>query len=330
MIYLKTPAWNAESVKNYLLGTGNFSRAYKAKRDGKNVLFPVNTADSLIKRQFPSACYVKSKGKRNKNADPKGPGHNRVPYDIIGDILILNLPVGFKNEKRIAVHLLKAHKNIRTILKKKGEHKGEFRLARLEYLLGERKTETTHRENNTEILVDVSKVYFSPRLSSERKRICEQIKKGEKILVMFSGCGIYPLVIARNTQAAEIVGVEKNRAAHKYALLNAGRCKNIRRRLKFICGDVRKIVPQLHRFDRILMPLPKTSDTFLDLVLPVSKKGTIVHYYTIKKEVEINGERNKLRSFFTKCGKKIKSLSATKCGHYSPRTFRYCIDFQIG
>ena len=39
-------------------------------------------------------------------------------------------------------------------------------------------------------------------------------------------------------------------------------------------GDVRDVVPKLKKkFDRILMPLPKSAEEFLDIALSASKKG---------------------------------------------------------
>ena len=165
-------------------------------------------------------------------------------FDTIGGIIILEIKQGLiKKEKIVAEALLKLNKNIRTIIKKVGIHGGVFRTQKLKVLAGERKKETTYTENGVKIKLDVEKVYFSPRLSNERKRIMKLVKPNESILVMFSGCGPYPLVLSKNTKAKEIYGVEINPLAHKYALENIklNKISNV----DLYCGDVKEILPKL-------------------------------------------------------------------------------------
>ena len=102
-------------------------------------------------------------------------------------------------EKDISQYLLDTNKSINTILKKSGQHSGEFRTQKLKYLAGEDKKEAIYKENSILLKLDVEEVYFSPRLSTERKRIFEQVKKDEKVLVMFCGCAPYPCTISKNT-----------------------------------------------------------------------------------------------------------------------------------
>ena len=84
---------------------------------------------------------------------------------------------------------------------KTGIHEGEYRTQKYECIAGIDKREAIYKENNVTLVLDVEKVYFSPRLSTERKRIYQQVVPGETILVMFSGCSPYPIVISKNTMA---------------------------------------------------------------------------------------------------------------------------------
>ncbi|MAG50807.1 hypothetical protein CL621_04185, partial [archaeon] len=85
------------------------------------------------------------------------------------------------------------------------------------------------------------------------------------------------------------------------------------------CSDVRKVVPKFgKKFDRILMPLPKGAKTYLDLALKVIKSKGIIHLYMFLQEDEI--KRIKLKGF--------KILRRVKCGQYSPRLYRVCLDIQ--
>ena len=249
-------------------------------------------------------------------------------YDIVGDILIFSdFPKELsKKEKLIANTLLNLHKNIKVITKKTKKYSGKFRTPKLKIIAGENRKETIHKENNISLKSDVEKVYFSPRLSNERKRINNLIKKNESVLVMFSGCGVYPINISRNTKAKEVYGIEINPIAHKYALENIQLNKS--QNIKLFCTDVKKF-KQNKKFDRILMPLPKKAGDFLKDAFKFSKKGTIIHFYAFGQEKEFNKIKKDLTEKCKKLKKKIKITRLVKCGQYSPYTFRLCVDFVV-
>src|SRR3989338_1011654 len=167
-------------------------------------------------------------------------------FDVVGDILIFSdFPKELaKKEKLIGQTILENYPHIKTILKKTKKYSGKFRLPKLKVIAGEKCKETICKENNVFIKLDVEKVYFSPRMSSERKRIAELIEPNETVLVMFSGCAPFPLVIAKNTKCKEIYGVEINRIAHKYALENVNKNK-LENKIRLFFGDVKKILPKL-------------------------------------------------------------------------------------
>jgi tRNA (guanine37-N1)-methyltransferase len=260
----------------------------------------------------------------------------KTSYDIVGDIAILEIPDELKKkEKIIAEELLKLNKNTKVVCKKAGIHSGEFRVQKLKFLAGEKRKDTLYKENNVKIKLNPEKVYFSVRLSSERKRIYELINKEtnrdskkESILVMFSGSGVYPLVISKNTKAKEIYGIEINPFAHKMALenLELNKIKNV----KLFKGDVKKVIPKLNKkFDRILMPLPKDAENFLETAFLAAKKGTIIHLYDFAQEKDFADRKKRVTELSKRLGKKIKILNLVKCGQYAPFTFRICIDFRV-
>ncbi|MBD3313879.1 class I SAM-dependent methyltransferase family protein, partial [Candidatus Woesearchaeota archaeon] len=176
----------------------------------------------------------------------------KASFDVIGSIAIIDVPEELESkEKLIAQTLLDMHKNIDTVAKKAGIHKGEFRTQKLKIIAGKRSKETEAKENNVRLKLHAENVYFSPRLSTERKRIAELVKTGESVLVMFSGCAPYVCVIAKNSEAKEVYGVEINPAGHEYGLENL-RINKIDN-AKLFNGDVRDAVPKLKKkFDRIL------------------------------------------------------------------------------
>ena len=246
-------------------------------------------------------------------------------FDIIGQICIIELkPEIKKYSKLIGNSILKLNPNIKSVFKKSSAVKGKYRTHKLTYIVGINNKETIHKENKALFKLDVEKCYFSPRLSNERLRISRLIKKNESILVMFSGIGSYNFVILKNSSPKEVYCIEVNKTAHKYALENLKLNKINENKIKLYNGDVKKIMPKINKkFDRIIMPLPKESFSFLNLALKkIKKKGTI-HLYTFIEE------ENEVEEKMKKYTKKFRILKITKCGVYSSRISRVCVDVKI-
>ena len=154
------------------------------------------------------------------------------------------------------------------------------------------------------------------------------MKPGERVLVVGSGCGVYPCVLAKNTRAEEIVGIELNPLGHQYALENVrlNRLKNVR----FLEGDVHDVLPDLREsFDRIVMPLPTVALDLLLLVLPVAKSGAVIHVYAFEKEAAPSGVREQVRKLCKKARVNYSIQRLVKCGQVAQRTFRVCADTKI-
>lgn len=328
----------AQKTKEFLSSKDYLDKDYKITKTEEGVFFPVKKeALKALKSQKIKVLEKKlEKAEKQKKEDlskfftKEELEEFPSSFDVIGETIVIGIPESLeKKEEKIAEILLKNNKKIKTILKKEGIFEGEFRTRKLKFLAGKNTKEAVYRENNIVIKLNLEKVYFSSRLSTERKRIAQQVKAGEEILVMFSGCGPYAMVLAKNTDAKMVYGIEINPEAHKYAEENIvlNKIPNI----KLFEGDVKEIVPKLKkRFDRILMPLPKSAEDFLDAAFKVSKKGTIIHFYDFQQEknipaasiekVDVACRRNKI---------KYKILAVVKCGQCAPYEFRVCVDFQL-
>ena len=249
-------------------------------------------------------------------------------YDVVGDILIFaEFPPELKTkEKLIADTLISLHKHVKVVTKKTKQYSGKYRLPKLKILAGEKRKETTYKENNVTLKLDVEKVYFSSRSSSERKRIAQQVKKDESIIVLFSGCAPYPCVIAKSAKPKELYGIEINPTAHKYAKENIelNKLDNIH----LFKGDVKKVLPKLKKkFDRIIMPLPREAETYLDLAKKHIKKNGIIHLYIFLHKDSMN--KKYISKILKKYKLKSKIQNIVKAGQFSPRTYRACVDIKV-
>lgn len=251
-------------------------------------------------------------------------------FDIVGDLAIFSdFPKELKSkEKLIGEALLKLHKNIKVVLKKTKKYSGKYRTPKLRIIAGEKRKETELKENNVRFRLNPEKAYFSVRLATERSRINQLIKPNESILVMFSGVGPYPIGIAKNKKPGEIYSIEINPCAVEYQKENIllNKVSNIR----LFKGDVKKIVPKLNKkFDRILMPLPRGAESFLNIALKAAKKNSIIHFYDFLHEDEFKKAEEKIKKACKSSKKKYKILNLVKCGQFGPGIYRICVDFRI-
>ncbi len=254
-------------------------------------------------------------------------------FDVIGNIAVLKQEKG--NRKR-AERILKQNKNIRTVVEKTERVKGRLRTLKTRYLSGEKTKEALHKENNCIFRLNIDTCYFSPRLSSERARVAEKIRKikdirKKDVLIMFAGVGPFPIVIAKIAKPKKIVAIELGRECCRYANINVklNKLKNT----EIMQGDAKKIIPKLKRkkqmFGIIVMPRPQLKETFLKEALSVSKKGAIIFYYDFCKEDNVSGMLEKIKKEARKSRKKIKISNIRKAGDIAPYKYRYCVEMKV-
>lgn len=253
-------------------------------------------------------------------------------YDIIGDIAVIIIPdelVDYQNI--IGQTLLDNHPNIAVVLKRSGIYEGEYRVLPVEVIAGENRTVTELRESGVRLKLDLQQVYYSVRSGGERLRLARLTEKGERVLVAFSGIAPYPLVIAKQSSAAQIVGVEKNNQAHRYALENLRLNKKLKN-IRLYNADILDWLDHIsgtEGFDRIIMPLPKSGEPYLEPLLSVLKADGWIHFYDMQ---QLDNFEQTVR-FVYDTGKllnrSVRQHSLIQCGHCGPRTYRICVDAQF-
>lgn len=257
-------------------------------------------------------------------------------FDIVGSgeksVAIVEIPKEIENkENLIAKTIIQLNKNVKSVLRKISERKGEFRIRRYKLIVGDSNTEVVHKEYGYLLKLDPQKVYFSPRESTERQRIATQVKPNETVMLMFSGIGCMAVAIAKKQpKVGKIIAVEINPSAVDYMKENL-RMNKISHLVSPVLGDVKKVCKNFYgKCDRVIMPLPIGAEKFLDVAVNCLKEKGIIHFYNIgsKDGLFSNAEKlieEKLKSL----KKRYKIISKRKILQYAPRKWKICIDLMV-
>ncbi len=248
--------------------------------------------------------------------------------DILGEIAIIEIPKELlKKEKIIGKAVLEANPQIRAVFRKASAVRGEFRTRKLKRIAGKGGTLTIYRENTCVFKFDAGKVFFTPRMSTERFRVAKQVKKGEAVLDMFAGVGPFAISIAKLCPEVSVVyAIDSNSFAVKY-LEESAAMNRLSHKIQAFTGDAAAVVRRFlaGKADRVIMNLPKTNKTFFkDALLALKSKG-IIHFYTFastEKEVKSLVKRS-----LKKCRYKI--LEVRKVRPYAPRIWNFAADIKV-
>ena len=229
-------------------------------------------------------------------------------YDIVGDIAIVRVPEAHRHlGKLIAEAIMDTHREVKSVWRQVSSVSGDYRLRGLEFLLGEKTTETLYKEHGCVYKTDLRKAYFSPRLSYERLRIAKLIQPEEVVLNMFAGVGCYSIAIAKHSQPLKVYSVDVNPSAVQYLRENIRR-NRVADVVVAIQGDAKTVTEKelQNVADRALMPLPEKAYEYLDYtVLALKPTGGWIHYYGFEYA---NKNEDPVKKAKTKVSEKMRRL----------------------
>jgi tRNA (guanine37-N1)-methyltransferase len=233
--------------------------------------------------------------------------------DIIGRVAIIQIPPKLENyEVLIGKAIIDVHKNVKTVLVKKGAIRGTFRLRNFKMVAGIGITETEYREHGCIYHLDPTKVYFSPRLSQERWRVAQQVRKEETIIDMFAGVGPFSILIGKNHSEVRIFAIDLNLDAFNYLKKNIG-VNRLHARIFPLFGNARKIIEENYVgvADRVIMNLPEQSLKYIDVACKALKStGGILHYYCFEAKPNLLEKvKDKLSKAISRTGRHIDDFS---------------------
>ncbi|MEM2089096.1 MAG: class I SAM-dependent methyltransferase family protein [Thermoproteota archaeon] len=254
-------------------------------------------------------------------------------YDVIGDICILQLPEKLQDRHRIIGEaFLQSMKNVRIVLNKTEPLSGEYRVGGYEVLAGEGGTETTYREHGCVFKLDISKVFFTPRLSAERARVASLVKPGEVVCDLFAGIGPFSIIIARKNPSVKVYACDINPDAYRYLVENI-RLNRVEDRVKPYLGDARTLSERDLKGvgDRVIMNLPMSSEFYLDAARNVVKDdGGVVHLHVfLEKEVDADEKYASIEESFKKLGCETRLLSSRRIREVAPFKYHWGFDIEV-
>ncbi|CAF1278674.1 unnamed protein product, partial [Didymodactylos carnosus] len=247
-----------------------------------NITYKNYTADEIVRAIVPDDILEK-----NVNT---GSG-----YSQIGHIAHFNLkdPV-LPYKYIIAQAILDKLSNVKTVVNKLREIDSVYRNFDFEILAGEQNTIVTCKENNEIFKFDFAKVYWNPRLGSERERILNFLHSKDYIFDIFSGVG--PFSIQAASKGCTVYANDINPECVKWMDLNYEYNKSKSKARTY--GDYKSynldgreflmtvVFPQIEQIQReiyddedkrwcysndkiiIFMNLPEIALTFLDVFPP--------------------------------------------------------------
>jgi len=293
-------------------------------KDSSYVYFPVDYSIKDYRKDF---TFVEMDFTEREN---KINGDFRISYDLIGDIAIL--PSDVEDAERVAKTLLN-RKNIKVVLKKASSIDGAFRTRKYEHIAGEKRTETIHKEHTCLYKLDIKKTYFSPRLSTERRRVVDKMDNNDLVIDMFAGVGPFSILAAKKN--CNVVAIDCNPYAIQY--LNENKKLNkVGNNLNIILGDSGSVLSKniCDIADHIIMNLPFSAYGFLKEAARLIKKDDgIIYFYGIGEEEDTKNDKENL---FDKQIKKIEEIVDGVTVHgarivrpYSPYSYHICIEFSV-
>ena len=203
-------------------------------------------------------------------------------FDIFGDIAIIKLSdLSMEHSKIISETLLESHTNINKVALDLGV-KGDYRIRDLKMLIGDSNFVATQKENGFKFKLDISKVYFSPRLAMERKRIYDIAESHEDVLDAFAGAS--PFAVSLGSKGCNVTAVDANPNSEKWSNENF-ELNNVLK-YNFLCSKIEDVLPNLSLYDRIIMNNPTNSLPYLEMLSNKLKPNGIIHLYKIIEDEE--------------------------------------------
>ena len=327
---IRVPKREGERVRADLVSRGMLDLKRKIGSDGQFILIPI------LGDEYEDYELIETELEHQEQAPTDYKEVLEIPdelrqdlpssFDIIGDVAIIKLPDSLMEYKcQIGDAMISVNRSVRIVMTDLGV-KGDLRIRELERIAGEGTSETVHKEFGVRMIVDPSKVYFNPRLATERCRVASMVNGGETIIDMFAGVAPFGLVICKNARPKVVYSIDLNPNAESFVRRNME--LNHVENIIPITGDAAEVIRNIPDADRVIMNLPQIADLFLTVALSKVKANGVIHLHKILERAELEVFIGKIKRDAVSGGFDIAVQNITELKTYSPTMSVYVFDIK--
>ena len=327
---IRVPKKDGEKVRADLLAKGMLDLRRKIGSDENSIIIPILGDEyegyETIEAELEPLAQTPTDYKDVLEVPEELRHELPTSFDVIGDVAIIKVPdVLTEYKHQIGAAVISVNTSIRIVMMDSGV-KGDLRIRELEKIAGEGTPETVHREFGVRMAVDPSKVYFNPRLATERMRTASLVKDGETIIDMFAGVAPFGMVICKRARPKIVYSIDINPEAERFVRRNME--LNHVENIVPITGDAADAVNDLPEADRVIMNLPQIADTFLPIALSKTKIGGTIHLHKISERSDLEDLADKMKRDAATGGFEITIGAITELKTYSPSMSVYVLDIK--
>lgn len=336
---VQVPRMSAEVIRRELIQRSILDKSLRPISNDKHVIFPVKSVDNLPKSEtyhLAECMFVLRENRPNfdKRLIDLLPAelHGLRPrgFDVLGGrVAIIQLHdslVSFSDE----IANILSEIGFSSIYLRVSNVEGQYRLRHLRHLQGDPNERLIHRENGVDIVIDLKRAYFNPRLATEHERVIQMASSNEKILDMFTGVGPFALQLAKHRSAfVEAWDINPSAIACLQESISLNRIKPDKIRAKI--GDAKKLakITDKESFDRVLMNLPGQSVNYIETALLVSRKGGIIHYYRFDETRSAGKDAiDEFNAIAAQNGYEIAHIGTHRVRKIAPGKSQFCCEFR--
>ena len=328
---LVVPKKKAEPVRRRLIEKGILRKNLQIRSDAKNVYlpitqridlgYPVETSDfKEVDEQVTDYRVLVDVPEDLRSLLPSS-------FDTLGSVALVKMADEIlPYAPQIGKAIIATQKSIKTVCVDSGIV-DEFRTRNVKVVAGDKTTDTVHREYGMTFRMDVAKVFFSPRLATEREVVARQVETGEVVIDMFAGIGPFSILIAKTRSPKAVYAIDLNPDAVRFMKENIA--LNKAAAVTPILGDARDEIAKLEKADRIIMNLPHHASGFVADALRALKPGGRIHYYEIMEDAAVQSRLDEIADTARREGRVMKELARRKVKSYSPTMTFYGFDLQF-
>lgn len=311
---VKVKEKEAEKTRKTLSERGLIKKSHTISSEGGYVYIPVSRdIEGYTVEEFDAPQRT------NYKSVEKVLGY-KPTYEWVGDVVVLKED---SNTEEILEGFEKSNQNPSAILNKQSKVKGKSRIPEYELLRGQN-AETLYKEYGYTYKIDLMSMYFTPRLSTERKRFTDSLDAGDRTFDMFAGVGPYAVPAADVGSKAVATDINENAVE---CLRHNAELNGVYEDIEAINCDVRDVVDEYRGWaDNVVMNLPHSADEFIGQAEELIGESGTIYYYDFISDSKTEDELVEEVSSKLSSVDEITNYNFRRVRPYAPDVHNVCLE----